>query len=60
MIIEVGESVPPGRPDNPATDHSKALADPGSQDTGPCRQFALQRSRAPHVAAWFGLRQVLA
>jgi hypothetical protein len=41
MIIEVGESVPLVRSDNPMTDHSKTLADPGSQDAGPCRHVAL-------------------
>jgi hypothetical protein len=60
MIIKVGKSFPPGRPDNPATDHSKTRADPGSQDTGPGRRVALQRWRAPHFAAWSGLRQVVA
>ena len=33
MIIEVGESIPPVRSDNPTIDHSKMFADPGSQDT---------------------------
>jgi hypothetical protein len=30
MIIKICESVPPDRSNNPMTDHSKTLANPGS------------------------------
>jgi hypothetical protein len=43
MIIEVGESVPLVRTDNPMTDHSKNLANPSSQDASPSRHAALRR-----------------
>jgi hypothetical protein len=60
MIIEVGEIVPPDRSDDPMTDHSKTASNPGPQAIGPRRHAALQRWRAPHVAARSGRRQVLA